>query len=136
MRAEHAKPNAQLPVIRSWALFFPAAPAAHSASAATFPRPIRFDVKYRLMSCPPLWKMVAICTGVVLGVASSVAVGASRSPREQNATVAPAQHSGPFVPQPVLPGGPAEPVWGSRDVPPEDAPTVTDQDDPAAASGR
>jgi hypothetical protein len=42
----------------------------------------------------------------------------------------------PPPPQPVLPGGPAEPVWGSRDVPPEDAPTVTDQDDPAAASGR
>ena len=42
----------------------------------------------------------------------------------------------PPPPQPVRPSGPAEPVWGSRDVPPEDAPTVTDQDDPAAASGR
>jgi predicted PurR-regulated permease PerM len=39
-------------------------------------------------------------------------------------------------PQPVRPSGPAEPVWASRDVPPEDAPTVADEDDSAAASGR
>jgi predicted PurR-regulated permease PerM len=47
-----------------------------------------------------------------------------------------AQRPPPPAPQPVRPSGPAEPVWGSRDVPPEDAPTAGDQDDSAAASGR
>jgi predicted PurR-regulated permease PerM len=46
------------------------------------------------------------------------------------------QRPPPPAPQPVRPSGPAEPVWGSRDVPPEDAPTAGDQDDSAAASGR
>jgi hypothetical protein len=46
------------------------------------------------------------------------------------------QRPPPPAPQPVRPSGAAEPVWGSRDVPPEDAPTVSDQDDSAAASGR
>jgi predicted PurR-regulated permease PerM len=42
----------------------------------------------------------------------------------------------PPPPQPVRPSGPAEPVWGSRDAPAEDTPTVAGQDDSAAASGR
>jgi predicted PurR-regulated permease PerM len=46
------------------------------------------------------------------------------------------QRPPPPAPQPVRPSGSAEPVWGSRDVPPEDAPTAGDQDDSAAASGR
>jgi predicted PurR-regulated permease PerM len=46
------------------------------------------------------------------------------------------QRPPPPAPQPVRPSGAAAPGWGSRDVPPEDAPTVSDQDDSAAASGR
>jgi predicted PurR-regulated permease PerM len=42
----------------------------------------------------------------------------------------------PPPPQPVRPSGPAEPVWGSREAPAEDTPTVAGQDDSAAASGR
>ena len=42
----------------------------------------------------------------------------------------------PPAQRPVRATGPAETVWPNRDVPPDDAPTVADQDDSAAASGR
>jgi predicted PurR-regulated permease PerM len=36
--------------------------------------------------------------------------------------------------RPVRPRGPGEGAWGNREVPPEEAPTAADRDDPAAAS--